>query len=153
MLLARFNVVYIAVSGAAAVAGVVGASGVAGVEVTSVNNGYRFGATASQTHYGDPYKAPCETDEVNITITGVGGAVCSSPCKLGKCPSDKPATAAAEPKCALQSSAGKKYCVLQCTPSATATDQRAADSQCGTDASCKAIRCVTCGFAIPETRG
>merc|ERR1712139_485931 len=29
------------------------------------------------THYGDPYVGACMSDEVNITIQGVAGAVCS----------------------------------------------------------------------------
>ena len=33
-----------------------------------------------QTHYGNPFDGTCESDERNITITGVPGAVCSPIC-------------------------------------------------------------------------
>merc|ERR1712034_31033 len=69
------------------------------------------------THYGDPYRASCESDEVNITITGVTGAVCSPACTgviiKDKCPSDVPSGTTATPTCALEdSSTGAKYCAL-----------------------------------------
>jgi len=87
----------------------------------------------SATHYEDP-KGGCRSDEVDITIQGVQGAVCSPACTMGIfCPSDVPAGATAAPQCALQdSSTQKKYCVLICSPSSN-------DAQCGTNASCKSI--------------
>merc|ERR1711966_213475 len=87
----------------------------------------------SATHYEDP-KGGCRSDEVDITIQGIQGAVCSPACTMGIfCPSDVPAGATAAPQCALQdSSTQKKYCVLICSPSSN-------DAQCGTNASCKSI--------------
>ena len=47
----------------------------------------------------------------------------------------------ATPQCALQSSSGgDKRCALLCSPSLPIRDQKAADAQCGTNASCKAIQ-------------
>merc|ERR1712070_1340603 len=48
---------------------------------------------AAASHYADPFKSACESDEVNITIQDVSGAVCSPACTgLFKmhCPSDVP---------------------------------------------------------------
>lgn len=97
------------------------------------------------THYGDPYQGSCMSDEVNITITGVQGAVCSPKCTgliiKNKCATDVPTGVTAEPTCALQDSASEeKYCALICSPDTDITE--AEDAQCGTDASCKAIQTV-----------
>merc|ERR1711959_279306 len=60
-----------------------------------------------------------------------------------KCPSDVPAGVTAAPQCALQDSgSGDKYCALLCSPSNIIKDQKAADAQCGTNASCKPIQTV-----------
>merc|ERR1712032_842773 len=90
-------------------------------------------APPSATHYEDP-KGGCRSDEVDITIQGIQGAVCSPACTMGIfCPSDVPAGVTAAPQCALQdSSTQKKYCALICSPSSN-------DAQCGTNASCKSI--------------
>ena len=49
-----------------------------------------------------------------------------------------PTGVTAEPQCALKSSAGgQKYCALICSTSLPILDQKAADSQCGENASCK----------------
>jgi hypothetical protein len=115
------------------------AAAASSVDIQSTDNSWQF-SNAAATHYGDPFQGACETKEVNITITGVAGSVCSPPCGLGgKCPTDIPAGATAKPTCALTDTAGKKYCVLVCAPSGIIADQQAADAQCGTDASCKAI--------------
>jgi len=88
------------------------------------------------SHYEDP-KDGCRSDEVNIQIQGVQGAVCAPKCTLGIfCPHDVPTGVTATPTCALQdSSTGKKYCALMCQ-AGYSTD----DSQCGTNASCKSIQ-------------
>merc|ERR1712124_225727 len=88
----------------------------------------------SATHYEDP-KGGCRSDEVDIQIQGVQGAVCSPACTLGIfCPKDVPTGVTATPTCALSdSSSGKKYCALICTPSSN-------DDQCGTNASCKSVQ-------------
>jgi len=92
----------------------------------------------STTHYEDP-SGGCQTDEVAIQIQGVGGDFCSPKCGLFKpCPTDVPEGVTAEPQCALKDSASKhKYCALICSPSLPILDQKAADSQCGENASCK----------------
>merc|ERR1719183_1936529 len=98
------------------------------------------GPSPGPTHYGDPYQHACEAKEENVTITGVKGAFCSPPCTLGIiCPSDKPTGVTAKPQCALQTSAGAKYCALICSPSTDKKSLRAGDAQCGADASCKPI--------------
>merc|ERR1719162_260580 len=83
------------------------------------------------SHYGDPYKSACESDEVNITITGVAGAICSPACTgiiiKDHCPADVPAGVTAKPTCALSDAAsGSKYCALLCSPSSLIKDQKAA---------------------------
>ena len=96
---------------------------------------------AGKTHYGDP-KDGCLSDEVEITIQGVTGDFCTPKCSLLKaCPTDVPAGVTAGPQCALQdSSTGDKYCALICSPSLPIADQKAADAQCGTNASCKSVQ-------------
>jgi hypothetical protein len=100
---------------------------------------------AGSTHYGDP-KAGCMSDEQSITIQGVTGDFCSPACTgvlKTKCPADMPAGVTAAPQCALQDGAtGAKYCALICSPTNVIRDQKAADAQCGTNASCKSIQTV-----------
>jgi hypothetical protein len=96
----------------------------------------------SSTHYSDPATG-CLSDETEITIQGVTGDFCSPGCSLFKdCPTDLPAGVAAQPQCALQDSADptKKYCALMCSPSLPIRDQKAADAQCGENASCKTVQ-------------
>merc|ERR1712060_460193 len=73
---------------------------------------------SGSSHYEDP-KDGCQSDEVDIQIQGVSGAVCSPSCSLfKKCPTDVPAGVTVSPQCALQDSAThKKYCALICTQS------------------------------------
>merc|ERR1712139_163018 len=86
---------------------------------------------------GEDPKGGCRSDEVDIQIQGVQGAVCSPKCTLGIfCPSDVPTGVTAKPTCALQDASTKsKYCALICSPSSN-------DDQCGTNASCKSIQSV-----------
>jgi len=95
----------------------------------------------ASTHYEDP-KGGCKTDEVEISIQGVTGDFCSPKCGFFKpCPTDIPTGVTAAPQCALQDSASKqKYCALICSPTAVIKDQKAADAQCGTNASCKSLQ-------------
>ena len=52
-----------------------------------------------------------------------------------------PTGVTAAPQCALQDSASnQKYCALICSPTAKIVDQKAADAQCGTNASCKSLQ-------------
>ena len=72
---------------------------------------------------------------------------CSVPkCEGLSCPSDVPSGVTARPTCALQDAQGNKYCALVCSPSAAALAyppfKKAADDQCGTNASCKPISTV-----------
>jgi len=88
----------------------------------------------SNGHYGDP-SAGCMADEKSVQITGVAGDVCTPACAGTTCPTDVPTGVTATPICALQDTAGNKYCILECTPS------QKNDAQCGT-ASCKAVQGV-----------
>ena len=92
-------------------------------------------------HYGDP-KDGCMSDETEITIQGVQGDFCTPKCSLFKaCPTDVPAGVTVAPQCALQdSSTGDKYCALICSPTLPILDQKAADAQCGDNASCKSVQ-------------
>lgn len=97
--------------------------------------------TPSSSHYEDP-KGGCQSDETEITIQNIAGDFCSPKCGLFKaCPTDVPAGVTAGPQCALQdSSTNQKYCALICSPTAKIVDQKAADAQCGTNASCKSAQ-------------
>ena len=114
-------------------------------EIPDLDMSALLDAAANATHYGDPASG-CESDEVSIQITGVKGDACVPKCTTSACPTDKPAGVTATPQCALQSSTGDKYCALICSPSAEALSfpafKKAADAQCGTNASCKAIQTV-----------
>lgn len=96
---------------------------------------------ASKTHYGDP-KDGCLSDEVEVTIQGVSGDFCTPKCSLFKpCPTDKPDGVTAEAQCALKDSgSGKSFCALICSPSLPILDQKAADEQCGENATCKDVQ-------------
>ena len=93
------------------------------------------------SNYGDP-KDGCMSDETEITIQGVTGDFCTPKCSLFKaCPTDVPAGVTVAPQCALQdSSTGDKYCALICSPTLPILDQKAADAQCGDNASCKSVQ-------------
>jgi len=96
---------------------------------------------AATTHYEDPNTTgSCQSGEVDVQIQGVQGKMCSPKCAFltHKCPTDVPAGVTAKPTCALQGEGGK-YCALICSPSTDERSLRAGDSQCGTNASCKAI--------------
>jgi len=97
--------------------------------------------TPSTSHYEDP-KGGCQSDEIEVTIQGVAGDMCTPTCSLfHPCPTDVPTGVTAQPQCALQDSASnKKYCALICSPSLPIANQKAADSQCGTNASCKSVQ-------------
>jgi hypothetical protein len=86
--------------------------------------------------------SPCESDEKNVSIQGVPGAVCTPECTgimKNKCPTDIPSGVTATPTCALQdASSGSKYCALICSPSVDLKSLRAGDAQCGA-ATCQAI--------------
>ena len=104
------------------------------------------GPSPTGTHYGDP-KNGCLSDEEAVQVQGVQGGFCSPQCTgfiiKNKCPTDEPAGASAQPQCVLQDqSPGQKNCALVCSPSAVIKDQKAADAQCGTNASCKSIQTV-----------
>uniref|UniRef100_A0A7S0LJJ6 Peptidase C1A papain C-terminal domain-containing protein n=2 Tax=Coccolithus braarudii TaxID=221442 RepID=A0A7S0LJJ6_9EUKA len=96
---------------------------------------------APPTHYGDPTKG-CLADETEITIQGIAGDFCTPSCSIFKhCPADMPAGVTAKPQCALSDAAtGKRFCALICAPSVPILDQKAADSQCGANASCKEVQ-------------
>jgi hypothetical protein len=96
-------------------------------------------APAATTHYGDPLDGSCLSDEVNITITGITGSVCSPACTgvlKTKCPTDVPAKCTASPKCALQDSSGDKYCALECSADLEITQDE--NDMCG-KATCKPV--------------
>jgi len=93
----------------------------------------------SKTHYSDP-KEGCLSDELEITIQGITGDFCSPMCSNTKeCPADVPSGVTSAPQCALTdaSDPNKKYCALICSPTLPILDQKAADAQCGDNASCK----------------
>ena len=59
----------------------------------------------------------------------------------GPCPTDIPAGVTAKPQCVLKQSTGnQKNCALICSPSGVIKDQKAADAQCGDNASCKSVQ-------------
>tara|TARA_B110001452_G_C15191986_1_gene413867 strand:+ start:53 stop:1399 length:1347 start_codon:yes stop_codon:yes gene_type:complete len=97
----------------------------------------------SSSHYEDP-KDGCQTDETQVSIQGVTGDFCAPKCSLFKaCPTDLPTGVTAAPQCAISDASTKqKYCALICSPTSFIADQKAADAQCGENASCKSIQTV-----------
>merc|ERR1712087_218529 len=76
----------------------------------------------STTHYGDP-TGGCMSDEVEVSVQGISGDMCSATCGIFKpCPTDVPAG------------------VTVCSPTMPILDQKAADAQCGANASCKDVQ-------------
>merc|ERR1719331_455160 len=72
------------------------------------------------THYEKP---PCQKDEVQASVQGLDGPLCTPKCDAsGACPKDKPADVIAPANCMLQDQSGSKYCALECF----------ADVMCGT---------------------
>jgi len=69
--------------------------------------------TPGAPHYEKP---PCKEDELEVSIQGVDGKACVTPCYAsGGCPSDSPDGVSAIPACALSdSSTGGMYCALLC---------------------------------------
>merc|ERR1712127_383325 len=98
---------------------------------------------AGKTHYEDPNAGGCQSDEVDIQITGVSGSVCSPKCTgifKTKCPKDIPAGVTAEPECALQdSSSDEKYCALICSPSLDEASLRAGQLQGRAQRQCRPV--------------
>lgn len=85
--------------------------------------------------YEDPYTTSCSSNEVNITISGVEGAICTPSCTTS-CPEAPAGFSGANAQCALSSTSGGKYCALICSPSsASACDPSAM-------ATCKSIQGV-----------
>jgi len=81
----------------------------------------------STSHYEAP---PCQSDEMQASIEGAQGVVCTPPCdKDGGCPMDTPAGTTATPQCALRSTTGGQYCALLCE----------SDDECPHGASCADI--------------
>merc|ERR1712238_467282 len=66
------------------------------------------------THYEQP---PCQADELAVRLNNVEGTFCSSSCAKHPCPTDVPVGVKMEPRCALQSPTGEKYCAILCNPS------------------------------------
>merc|ERR1719401_445725 len=110
---------------------------------------------SGKTYYEDPNDGGCQSDEVDIQITGVDGSVCSPKCTglfKTKCPTDVPAGVTAEPECALQdSSTHEKYCALICSPSTDEASLRAGDAQCSSKASCKAVPNASVGLCTYDS--
>ena len=98
-------------------------------------------STPATTHYGDP-KDGCLPDEVETSIQGISGEFCTPKCSVfTPCPTDIPDGVTAEPQCALEDSKTHlKYCALICSSTLPILDQKAADDQCGTNASCKSLQ-------------
>jgi len=113
------------------------------------------GPAPGKTHYEDPNSGGCQSDEIDITINGISGSVCSPKCTgifKTKCPTDVPTGVTAEPECALQdSSNNEKYCALICSPSLDEDSLRAGDAQCSTNASCKAVPNANVGLCTYDS--
>jgi hypothetical protein len=76
--------------------------------------------TAGASHYEAP---PCQSDEVQVTITGISGTFCSPKCSTFKpCPTDVPTGTTAKPECVLeaQGHSSPTNCALICSPGASA---------------------------------
>jgi hypothetical protein len=76
------------------------------------------------------------------SLLGVTGDLCSPSCTgtgTGTCPTDVSTGVTADPQCDFNNHGGKKFCGLICSPTSIIKDQKAADAQCGSSASCKRI--------------
>ena len=82
-----------------------------------------FESKAASCHFEDPFQpAGCQAGEVNITITGIEGSMCTPKCNAqGACPTDVCPGTVATPTCALQDTQGNKYCALICNPAGNST--------------------------------
>jgi len=105
---------------------------------------------ANPTHYGDP-KTGCESDEMKVQVQGVSGDFCSPQCtSAGTCPKDVPSGDTAKPECKLQTTGGKQYCALICTPSPLTSN--GANGECGTG-TCQSIQGVgLCTYKAAELK-
>eukprot|EP00667_Euglena_gracilis_P027290 EG_transcript_33575 len=101
-------------------------------------------ALAGAAHFGNPYKGPCQPDELIVQIQGIAGAICTPRCTGFQCPTDLPDGCTANPQCALRDPSGRQFCALICDPSA-------AQDSCGAGASCKAIQ--TTGICTYNPQG
>jgi len=92
------------------------------------------------THYGDP-AGGCMSDEMNVTIDGITGDLCSPQCDAsGNCPTDLPPNVTVPGQCVLEmpGNSNPTYCALICDPT---------QKQCGT-ATCQPIQGVgVCTYA------
>ena len=79
--------------------------------------GPKPGPSPGHTHYGDPKKGGCLSDEEAVNVQGVGGDFCAPECSGTSCPGDKPKGVTATPQCVLQEASAKR-CALICDPSA-----------------------------------
>ena len=98
-----------------------------------------------QTHYGNPFDGTCETGELNITITGVPGAVCAPICTgllKNKCSTDLPKGVTATPDCAITDQAAQdKLCALMCdVGKGQCGNYTHAETLAGSGAVCRAIQ-------------
>jgi hypothetical protein len=98
-----------------------------------------------QTHYGNPFDGTCESDERNITITNVPGAVCAPLCTglfKTKCSTDLPKGVTASPDCAISDTAeGIKLCALMCdVGKGQCGNYTMADTLAGRGAVCRSIQ-------------
>ena len=110
------------------------------------------GRPAARCHFDDPFATKCLADEKNVTITGVGGAICSSPCSVTRaCPQDDfcPGHSPAAPAlCALQDAQGKEYCALVCSTVLPILDPASADAACGSDERMACAELVPFGLGV-----
>ncbi|CAE7381645.1 unnamed protein product [Symbiodinium sp. CCMP2456] len=92
------------------------------------------------THYGNP-STGCESDEVDVRVSGLSGDFCSPKCNSsGVCPKDMPKGDAAVPECALRTTTGDKYCGLVCR----------SDSDCGTGSCQTSLGVGLCTYAAAD---
>lgn len=107
----------------------------------------------SDSHYEDPYTQGCASDEVQISIQGVSGAICVPQCGLFKrCPAVDPSEwggDATKAACILQdASSGQKYCAIECDPNDSTSCRPTAQDK----ATCKPIQGVgICTYDESET--
>jgi C1A family cysteine protease len=77
----------------------------------------------------NPFKGSCSSGEMNVTISGVSGAICSPSC-TSTCPDAPSGWSGATPQCALKSPTGDKYCALLCQPSDSTSCSPSSSATC-----------------------
>lgn len=94
------------------------------------------GPSPGKSMYENPFLGPCSAGELNATVNGVPGSVCSPPCSpSAPCSTDVPAGTTAPPSCILEAAGASAptNCLLVCGAGG-------AGGTCPPTATCKSVQ-------------